>query len=235
MARGTISRKNYLNCSTGKWREKVDQDTRGAVSRFTQPLDGSEGKKVWEIVDDYVEGEIIDIKKEHHEEYGDKWEVTIKDGTAKLVLRVRYDSGYAMAMLAKLPNADLKRPIMFIPYYFPEEKKARMVLKQEGMDIPTFYSKEDPKGFPSLAENASENDVKRWKLDAMDFLEKMVEEIIRPQLPEKDDSDEMSGYENRSEGDPGSGGSSEGAAENSGGSDQSERDPGPGPNDDLPF
>ena len=68
MTRGTIQRKNYLTCSSGKWRERVDSDTPGATFRHTQPLDGSSGKDVWEIVDDYVGGEIIDIQKTHHDE-----------------------------------------------------------------------------------------------------------------------------------------------------------------------
>lgn len=230
MARGTLQRKNYLTCSSGKWRERVDKDTPGATFRETQPLDGSQGKKVWEIVDDYVSGEIIDIQKTHHDEYGDKWEVTIKDGSTRLVLQVRYDSGYAMAMLAKLPNLDITRPVTFIPYYFEEEKKVRMVLEQEGMDIPTYYSKEDPKGFPPLAEEASENEVKRWKLDVMDFLEDMVEKVIRPTLPEKDETDEITAHEDRSPVDP-----DRGASQSSTEEPPETQAPPPEQEDDLPF
>ena len=243
MARGTVQRKNYLTCSAGKWREKVDSTTPGATFRHTNPIDGSPGRDVWEIVDDYVEGEIMDIQKTSHDEYGEKWEITIKDGTNKMVLQVRYDSGYAMAMLAKLPNVDITRPVMFLPYFFEEEKKARMVLKQEGMKIPTFFSKEDPKGFPPLAEDASKSDVQRWKLDAMDFLENMVEKEIRPKLPEKDDTEEMSGYEDRKAVDPGdTGGASSSAAEGPGTGDSGPSNVGPGHGDpgpeelnDLPF
>lgn len=232
MSRGTVQRKNYLTCSAGKWREKVDSTTPGAVFRHTTPLDGSPGRDVWEIVDDYVEGEIIDIQKTTHDEFGDKWEVTLKDGSVRLVLQIRYDSGYAMALLAKLPNVDITRPVMFLPYFFEEEKKARMVLKQEDMKIPTYYSKEDPKGFPPLEEGATKNEVQRWKLDVMDFLEEMVEKEIRPKLPPKDETDEMTGYEDRGNVDPGAGTS--GAAADQA-PDQPTGDPGPDEKDDLPF
>jgi len=232
MARGTIQRKNYLTCSAGKWREKVDSTTPGATFRHTNPIDGSPGRDVWEIVDDYVEGEIIDIQKTSHDEFGDKWEITLKDGSTRLVLQIRYDSGYAMALLAKLPNVDITRPVMFLPYFFEDEKKARMVLKQEGMKIPTYFSKEDPKGFPPLGEGATKNEVQRWKLDVMDFLEDMVEKEIRPKLPEMEDIDEISGYEDRDSVAPGAGGSATTAEEISG---KDNDDPGPDEKDDLPF
>lgn len=228
MARGSVQRKNYLTCSAGKWRERVSESTPGAISRMTTPLDGSPGKVVHEIVDDYVEGEILDIRKQEHDDYGDKWVITIKDGTSRLVLQVRYDSGYAMAMLTKLPNVDITRPVMFLPYYFEDEKKARMVLKQEGIKIPTFYSREDPKGFPPLAEDASKSDVKRWKIDAMEFLDAMVEKVVRPHLPPMDETEEITAYEDRSD-------SHSLPASNHAGPAADSQDPGPDADDDLPF
>ena len=229
MARGTIQKRNYLTCSAGKWREKVDQGTPGSVSRTTEPLDGSPGKVVYEIVDDYVEGEIIAIKKNSHPEFGDRWEVYIQDGPTVLVLQVRCDSGYAIAMLSKLPNVDLMRPVMFIPYFFEAEKKARMVLKQEGMPIPTFYPREDPKGFPQFNEGASKNEVARWKLDVMDFLEDMVEQNLQPKLPGIPETDQISAYEDRPQDPP------PGAAPQNLPADRGTGDPGPGEPDDLPF
>ena len=236
MARGTIQRKSYLNCSVGKWREKVDQGTPGSTTRTTEPLDGSPGQVVTEIVDDYVEGEILDIRKTTHPEFGDKWEVFIQDGQQILVLQIRYDSGYAIAMLCKLPNVDLTRPVMFLPYFFPEEKKARMVLKQEGIEIPSFYPKEDPKGFPTFTEGASKNEIARWKLDVMDFLEDMIEQNLRPKLQGIPDTEQISAYEDRPQAPPRGGApqtAQPGTATVS--SVNQEGDPGPGEPDDLPF
>jgi len=238
MARGTRQRRNYLTCTAGKWRERVSQDTPGARSRITTPMDGSPGKQVWEIVDDYVEGEIIDIQHTSHPDYEDRLEITIRDGSEVLVLQMRWDSGYGMAVLSKLRNVDIARPVMFLPYYFEEERKVRMTLKQEGMKIPTFYPQKDPKGFPPYQEGMTKQQVTRWKLDVMDFLEAELDEHVRPLLPEREATDEIEEYNDRGQVAPSTPphdtapGHSEAGSENSPPSDPG--DPGPEV-DDLPF
>lgn len=218
-----------MNCSAGKWREHVNSGTVGAIRRVTSPLDGSPGREVWELVDDYVEGEIVDIQHTTHPEFPDRWEVTIRDGEEVLVLQMKYDSGYAIAFLTKLRNLDLTRKVMFIPYFFEAEKKSRMVLKQEGMKIPSYYGREDPKGFPEYREDFTKAEATRWKLDVLDFLEKELEEHIRPSLPGLDEGvEEMDRYQDRS------GDGSTARAESDAAPAGEVHDPGPG-EDDLPF
>ncbi len=232
MARGTKERKNYLNCSAGKWRERVDEGTLGATARITTPLDGSPGKQVFEIVDDYVEGEIIGIEHTVSQDFDDRLEISIRDGSEVLVLQMRWDSGYSMAVLTKLRNVDIVRPVMFLPYYFEEERKVRMTLKQEGMKIPTFYPQEDPKGFPPYQEGMSKQAITRWKLDVMDFLEAELETHVRPLLPELPKVSEEEQLTQREAVSPGVD-SENSAAEQP---PQATGDPGPGiEEDDLPF
>lgn len=197
MARGTVSKKNYLTCSRGKWRERVDSGTHGATQRTITPLDGSAQYDVWEKVDDFVSGVIREIHLVDDEKYGRQWNIIIQDGTEVLVLQFQYDSGYAMALLTKFPNADVTKEIAFHPYFFEEEKKARMVIKQNGVSIDSHFTREDPKGFPPFPDNApgsdraDKDDVKLWKINAMKFLVRHLKENILPKLPTKEQAEAM--------------------------------------------
>ena len=140
--------------------------------------------EVWEIVDDFAEGIIRSIELEEDEKFGRKWAVTIQDDDEVLVLQFPYDSGYAIALLQKLPNVDLNHKVSFHPYYFDKDRRSRLVLKQQDLDIPTYFTREDPKGYPSLKEGYDDDDVKVWKIEVMKFLVKFLNEHIKPNLPD---------------------------------------------------
>lgn len=186
MARGNVQRKSYLTCSRGKWRERVTESTPGSIGRTITPDDGKSPYTVFEIVNDYVSGIIRSIEvQEDTKGYGRQWLITIQDGNEVLGLQFSYDSGYAFAFLSKLPNADVLQDISFYPYFFEKEKKARLVLKQDNENIPSLFTKEDPKGFPTFPEGANEDDITIWKIEAMKFLVAYLNKEIIPQLPGK--------------------------------------------------
>jgi len=186
MARGNVQRKSYLTCSRGKWRERVTESTPGSVERTITPDEPGKPYTVFEIVNDYVSGIIRSIEvKEDTKGFGRQWLVTIQDGEEVLCLQFRYDSGYALAFLSKLPVVELDQPVSFYPYYFEEEKKARMVLKQDNENIGSFFTKEEPKGFPSFPEGGSKDDIVIWKIGVMKFLVAYLNKEIIPQLPGK--------------------------------------------------
>lgn len=201
MARGNVQHKSYLTCSRGKWRERVTESTPGATARTITPEEG--GKQpytVFEIVNDYVSGTIRSIEvQDDNKDYGRQWLITIQDDQEVLGLQFRYDSGYAFAFLSKLPNADVLQPISFYPYFFEEERKARLVLKQDNESIPSYFTKEDPKGFPAFPEGADKDEITIWKIDVMKFLVAYLNEHIMSKLPGKPEEKEISTEDNRSD------------------------------------
>ena len=179
MARGQRTRKEYLNCSLGKWRQRVD-----SVHPKGEQRTNENGTLVYEIVDDFATGVLKKIYREVSEEYGDKWCLQVHDGNEILILQVSVNSGYTSAMIPKLLNCDLDQPITFMPYYFAEEKKARMVLEQNGAKVASFYTKEDPKDFPPFPDTGDPDDVSLWKIQTNKFLRNVVETMIIPKLPD---------------------------------------------------
>jgi len=185
MARGTFEKKSYLSCSQGKWRQRVDKSNPDAKLRIAEGSDGSK-REVYELVDDYVEGRIQKIWVDEHDKFGRSWAIQIYDGKETMVLQVNLDSGYSTHMISKLANCDLSKPIMFIPYYFEEEKKTVMVLMQNGSKIQSHFTKEHPNGFPPFPDGGDKDDIKIWKASANKFLIKFVEKNIIPKLPDDD-------------------------------------------------
>lgn len=184
MARGNVQHKSYLTCSKGKWRERVTESTPGSIERVITPDDGKKPYSVFEIVNDYVSGKICSIEvQDDNKGYGRQWLVTIQDGDEVLGLQFRYDSGYAFAFLSKIPCATIHDSISFYPYYFEEERKVRLVLKQDNKNLPGFFTKENPKGFPVFPEAANKDDITVWKIEAMKFLVEYLNTHIIDKLP----------------------------------------------------
>jgi hypothetical protein len=179
MARGQRTRKEYLNCTLGKWRQRVTSDHPRGVLRTTD-----KGNQVYEIVDDFVTGLLKKIYLEESTEYGDKWCLQVHDGNEILILQVSVNSGYTSALIPKLLNCDLEQPITFSPYFFDEEKKARMVLEQNGAKVGSFYTREDPKDFPPFPTTGDKDDLALWKIETNRFLKNIVETVIIPRLPD---------------------------------------------------
>lgn len=182
MARGQFSRKDYLTCSLGKWRQKVSETHPNRQERVNK-----DGNLVYELVYDFASGILRKITVESHEEFGKKWALQIHDQQEVMVLQVPFSSGYAGAMISKLLNCDLKKSITFIPYYFEEEKRSRMVLKQEDRKIPNMYTKENPGDFPQFPTSGDKDDLALWKMEVNRFLVDKVDSVIRPQLPKEEE------------------------------------------------
>ena len=195
MARGNVQHRSYLTCSKGKWRERVTESTPGSTERIITPDDEKKPYSVFEIVNDYVSGIIRSIEvQDDNKGFGRQWLVTIQDGNEVLGLQFSYDSGYAFAFLSKLPNADVGKDISFYPYFFEEERKARLVLKQDNENIPSYFTKEDPKGFPAFPEATGEDfkdDITIWKIEAMKFLVTYLNANIIGKLPGKPEEVEV--------------------------------------------
>lgn len=187
MARGQFSKKDYLNCSRGKWRMRVDQGHPEAQTRIEDNPSTGEKVTLHEIVYDFISGVVKKIWTESHEKYGSKWCLQIHDADDIVVLNIPMNSGYASATITKLLNADITKPIKFVPYYFEEDKKSRMVLYQDDQKVESLYTRENQRDFPIFPEGGDNDDINLWKIQVNKFLKNKVKEDIIPKLPKDED------------------------------------------------
>lgn len=183
MPRGTYEKKSYLQASRGKWRERSTEDNPNSTKRIVK-RDDAPDKVIHEIVDDFVTGTLRVIEVKEHEEYGKSFNLTVTDEQEIMILVFKYDSGYAFSFLKRIFNCDLEKPITFIPYYFEEDRRTLLVLKQGDEKIESFFSKDTPGGMPSLSEEerTDKDAVAIWKINALKWLWNEVQEKILPNL-----------------------------------------------------
>ncbi len=192
MARGQFLKKDYLNCTKGKWRMKVSEGHPDAKTRIEDNPSTGEKVTLHEVVYDFISGTVKKIWTETHEKYGSKWCLQVHDGDDIVVLNIPMNSGYASATITKLLNADITKPIKFVPYYFEEEKKSRMVLYQDDQKVESLYTKDSQKDFPIFPASDDQDDINLWKIQVNKFLKNKVKEKIIPKLPDlENDSKEM--------------------------------------------
>jgi len=184
-------RGTYLTIMRGKVVQRVDKDTEGAIERVTKT-----DKTVYELEYDYISGLLVDIKKEESEEYNDQWVLTILDGGDRYYVRMTAQGGYSFGLFNKLMNIDLSKPVKILPYLIEgDDGKERSFLgvHQNGEKVPNFFTKEEPNGLPDL-EQKTVNKKKVWDgSKRWDFLEKMLEQKIRPQFLEAEATEEEDG------------------------------------------
>jgi len=177
MPRGSFEKKTWLYISDGKIREKVEANTPS--SEYRKVTMEGEVYELWEKVSDYVDGYITDITIKEGD-YGRSLEISMFDGEEKFNVRIRWNSQYAGQFMQKAPNIDFNEAVMILPYYFKEEKKARIVIQQNGVKIDSFYTKDDRKGMPAFPENGNEDDLTLWKVNVSKFFH---DELVSKVLP----------------------------------------------------
>lgn len=138
----------FLTISNGKLCRRVEQGTEGAIQRITKT-----GKEVHELFYSTVIGHIVNIDIKENE-YGKFLLVTIKDMVTekKCILEMNFSSGYSTTFLKTLPNADLSQNIEICPALIVDgdKKKSVVFLKQTGVSIKHYYTKDNPKGMPDM-------------------------------------------------------------------------------------
>lgn len=178
MATGNNSNAAFYSISNGKICRQFGQPTTASVSRVN-----ANGKTVNEEFYDYIDGFITEIKT-RETTYGKQWVITLKDDAGLQSLQMNYSGGYAAAFLKTLPNVNLSEKVVFIPKLTieGEKKKATLFISQNGKALKHFYTKENPNGLPQLKQVKIKGKMVYDDSDMMQFLEKMVNEKIVPQL-----------------------------------------------------
>lgn len=167
---------------------------RGAIIETrNEPFEGStpfvtkKGKTLHEARFMEVEGTLTDIKLDENE-WGKYWIITLNDVGELYKIRLPYSSSHTLTLLKKLPSVkDFSEPIMICAW---EEKgnnpaypNTALNILQKGQKVPTYFTKDDPKGLPPFEQHTI-NGKTLWDTTAcMEFLWNTIKTTILPRLP----------------------------------------------------
>lgn len=179
MAVGNSSNAIYYSIADGKICRQFKEATANSKSRVNK-----NAKTVHEEFYDYVDGLITEINTKEND-FGKFWMITLMDGDQTQILQMNYSSGYSNAFLKCLPNVDLKAKVKIIPSQKQEgdKKKTSIFITQHGKPVKWFFTKDNPNGLPQLQQIKVKGKITWDDSDCMEFLEKMVNEQIKPNLP----------------------------------------------------
>ena len=183
--------RTYLSIVGGKIRNKVTEDTPGAVLRKYELPNGTKGEK-WELVYESWEGQIKSLRM-NETEYGKYLEVEFEDA----VLSIHADSRYFGDFVKKLASADLSQAISVRPYDFEDDNKKKVVgvtlMQGETKLTDYFYDfakKEYKHDFPKAGNTSKKpydkDDWKAYFLGVKKFLIAYVTLNLAPKLEQGD-------------------------------------------------
>ena len=179
----------YFTILGGKFCQRVDENTEGAIARINKL-----GKQVFEKFYDSFTGELINIKTQDSQAYGKNWVFVFKDGEDIWNLQLGYSNSFATAFLKMLPNIDLTKPIKLSPSVkeVDGKDKSSLFINQGSEHVKHAYTRENPNGMPDMVQIMVKG-VPTWDdTDRLLFLQNMVNTEILPKLgktaPEKTDT-----------------------------------------------
>jgi len=181
MAAGKSTNEIYYGISNGKIVRQFLNKTDNSVERINK-----NGRIVYEVFYDFIDGVIMNISIKAHDEYGKFWQVVLKDEESGTVqnLQFNYSSGYANGFLKALPNIDLSQKVKIIPNAKKEADKTKttIFLKQFDKVIKWYFTKANPNGLPELKKIKIKGKSTWDDSEAMEFLESMVINQILPKI-----------------------------------------------------
>jgi hypothetical protein len=147
-----------MNCPEGTPGAKAVEKAEG------QPALDKNGKQVYRLEYDYVEGKITRMENKETD-FGKFLDVTISDGKDVFTLRLERGERYWSDFLQRVPLVDFAKPLRLTPYNFKDEEgktKAGISILQEGHKIKHRWNKENGYvGGPPQAEY--DDDEEQWK------------------------------------------------------------------------
>lgn len=184
MALGNQSNKIYLSVSNGKIVRKVAEGTAGA-----EPFTKADGQIIWQQRFSYVNGYLkgISIKKGSYNGSETKdFVFDLEDTGESYTLQVQYDSKNAVSIIKAIcnPIIDFSKPITITPWMkiVDAKKKMSCYIKQGETDIPWYFTKDNTHGMPELVQVKIKGKDTWDNYDQMQFLEKFMEENVKPKL-----------------------------------------------------
>lgn len=186
MALGNSTNKIYLSVADGKVVRKVAEGVSGA-----EPYTKKDGSIIWQQRFAFISGYLKSISTKTNSFNGSEmkdWVFEIEDNGEYYTLQINYDSRYAVSLLNAMcnPVVDFSKPITISPWMkvVNDKKKTACYLKQGSANesIEWFFTKDVPNGLPPL-ELVNFKGKESWdNFKQMQFLEKYVEDKIKPQL-----------------------------------------------------
>lgn len=180
---------NYITILGGRFCQKVDENTAGAVERVNKL-----GKVVYEKFYTSFTGKLVDIKTKEGD-YGKSWIFSFQDGKEVYHLQLSYSNSFATQFLKMLPNADLTKPMKVSPSTkeVDGKNKSSLFIQQDGVALKHAYTRENPNGLPDMEEITIKGQ-KTWDdTKRLQYLEDMVNIEILPKL--EDPNYEIGGKE----------------------------------------
>ena len=176
----------YANIISGKFAEKVDEDTPGAKSRLNK-----NNETVWELNHPSVEGR---IKKAfiHESDYGKTLRVTLDcDDEGIIVVNIPVESRYFDSFMNRLPNIAkaMDQVVVIKPYSFTDKetqgKRQGLTVEIGGVKIEPFYTKENTgqkptdKAYKKLPDGRlKEADFKHFKATEREWFCELVKTVF---------------------------------------------------------
>lgn len=134
-----------------------------------------------------LEGRLVDIGIRNDTFNGkplEKLDVTVDGGDGLYGFSIPFESAQASKFIMFLKSADLMQPLTFSPSYKKDgEKEDRVIfVKQNGQNLKSFYTKDNPNGLPPMKKLKSG----KWnKEDFTEFLRNVVLSEFKPSLSTK--------------------------------------------------
>ena len=196
------SDKTFLTILSGKFHQRVEEGTEGAVERkYKRDLKDDKGKvtgeeevTVHELIFTEASGMITNMYFQKGN-YGRNLIVEIdNDGT----ISFNASQSYGEQLLRKLPNIDLSKPVSISPYNFTKNGKSNkgVTVIQDGEKLQDYYfDYEAKKSINGLPEPKVKSDgTVNWTIyfeTVREFLEEQVQPIFEAngfKAPEKEDT-----------------------------------------------
>jgi len=169
---------NYITILGGKFCQRVQEGTEGAVTRVNKI-----GNTVHEKFYDSFTGKLVDIKVQDGT-YGKTWNFQFQDKEEIYTLQLSYSNSFSTAFLKMLPNIDLTKEMKLSPSTkeVDGKNKSSLFVNQDGKALKHAYTRENPNGCPDM-EQVQVNGQMVWDdTKRLVFLQNMVDTIILPKL-----------------------------------------------------
>jgi hypothetical protein len=156
----------YCNLKNGMWAIKKDGEDQ-LFSSYTGILTAIEWKE-----------------EEYQGQKYTKLNLTVVDGDEKVLLQIRWDSGYARGFIQAIGNCNLNERITFSPSskVVDGKTKTTMFLNQHGKAAKWTWTKENPGELPPMASAKIKGKIVWDNTDQQEYYEKYLKTKIIPNL-----------------------------------------------------
>lgn len=166
----------FLNVIGGKISRKVTKDTEGAVARVNK-----NNVTVYEQQWNSLTAMITDISIRTSEEFGDQWDITLRDVIEEYKLQIPISGRVANGFTFRLPNVDFTKEVE-INTFIDKNDKPVLLLKQNGVTVKSAYTKDEPNNLPPLEVVVFKGKEQWDDTKQQAFIRNMVETTIMPKL-----------------------------------------------------